>query len=142
MTTPVTYKRDLDGVDWVALKAALVADDFDNERTPEQYHRSFANSHLTCLACDGDRIIGTARALSDGVCNAYIVDVWTETPYRHQGIATAMMRQLLADLPGQHVYLFTDDATELYEKLGFQRHSIGLGTVVGKWLGRPEAETP
>jgi hypothetical protein len=45
-----------------------------------------------------------------------------------------MMHSLMEMLPGQHVYLFTDDAEDFYKKLGFQRQGIGLFKVVGKWL--------
>src|SRR5262245_29971719 len=115
-----TYKEDLAGVDWQAMKQILVADDFDNGRTPEQLQRSFENSFATVIACAGDEIIGTARALSDGVCNAYVVDVWTRSDCRRRGVARAMMERLFARLDGQHVYLFTDDAVEFYTRLGFE----------------------
>ena len=130
----VTYKRDLAGVDWDEMKEILVADDFDNGRTPEQLKRSFANSHSTCIAYAEGRIIGTARLLSDGVCNAYVVDVWTLSSYRRQGIGRKMMETLLVELPGQHVYLFTDDVVEFYHALGFKEQGIGLARVVGHWL--------
>jgi ribosomal protein S18 acetylase RimI-like enzyme len=130
----VTYKRDLEGVDWDELKAILVADDFDNGRTPAQLERSFANSYSTCIAYAEGRMIGTARLLSDGVCNAYVVDVWTLNSFRRQGIGRRMMEELLVELPGQHVYLFTDDAIEFYHALGFREQGIGLARVVGQWL--------
>ncbi|KOP23442.1 GCN5 family acetyltransferase [Hapalosiphon sp. MRB220] len=130
----ITYKRDLENVDWEEMKATLSQDKFDNGRTPEQLRVSFANSYATCIAYAGDRIIGTARVLSDGVCNAYIVDVWTFSPYRHQGIATTMMRSLLAELQGQHVCLFTDDTIDFYKKLGFTQKETCLELVVSKWL--------
>jgi len=130
----VVYKRDLDGVDWDKMKATLRADDFDNGRTPEQLKLSFEHSYATSIAYLDDRIVGTARVLSDSVCNAYIVDVWTLTAYRNQGIARTMMQQLLRELQGQHVYLFTDDAVEFYKKLGFVERPVGLEIVVGRWL--------
>ncbi len=130
----ISYKTDLQDVNWDEIKTKVAADDFDNGRTPEQLQQSFENSFATCIAYDDDQIIGKVRALSDGVCNAYVVDVWTYTPYRHQGIATQMMKKLFEQLPGQHIYLFTDDAIEFYEKLGFKKQEIGLGKVVGTWL--------
>jgi predicted GNAT family acetyltransferase len=130
----IAYRLDLLDVDWHEIKARVAEDDFDNGRTAEQLQASFENSFATCLAYVDGQIIGKARVLSDGVCNAYIVDVWTYTPYRHQGIASQMMKLLMEKLEGQHVYLFTDDAIELYTKLGFEPHGIGLGRVVGEWL--------
>jgi len=130
----VTYKSELRDVDWEEMKATLAADAFDNGRTPEQLRRSFENSHATRIAYVGGRIVGTARVLSDGVCNAYVVDVWTYTPHRRRGVARAMIQSLLAGLRGQHVYLFTDDVVEFYQRLGFVERPTGLERVVGRWL--------
>ena len=130
----ILFKSDCNHVDWTVLKARLTEDDFDNQRTPEQYEMSFCNSASVIFAMDGEEIIGKARVLSDGVCNAYVVDIWTYTPYRKRGIAREMLTRLLAPLQGQHVYLFTDDAIPFYEKLGFKRQDIGLGKMVGQWL--------
>lgn len=132
------YGTDLEKVDWEEMKASLTADDFDNGRTPAELAESFANSYAAVVAYDGEKIIGTARVLSDGVCNAYIVDVWTLSAYRRRGIASKMMDLLLARCDGQHVYLFTDDMVPFYEKLGFAPQDVGMGKVVGKWLKRFE----
>jgi ribosomal protein S18 acetylase RimI-like enzyme len=130
----VVYRLDLNNVDWAELKATLAADMFDNGRTPEQLERSFRNSHATCLAYLDGRIIGTARVLSDGVCNAYLLDVWTHSAHRRRGIASRMVRSLIEPLRGQHVYLQSDDAVEFYRKLGFAEQPVGLSRIVGRWL--------
>ena len=130
----VTLSTDLAGVDWEELTATLAADDFDNGRTPEQLRISFENSAAAVMAWAGGKVVAKARALSDGVCNAYVVDVWTLSAYRRRGVATAVMRRLLEMLPGQHVYLFTDDAVEFYRSLGFEPQGTGLGLIVGEWL--------
>ncbi len=130
----ITFKLDLENVNWKEIKDKVTKEHFDNGRTPEQLKVSFENSYATCIAYDGDQIIGKSRALSDGVCSAYFLDVWTYTPYRSRGIASLMMQKLFNQLTGQHVYLFTDDAIEFYENLGFKQQSIGMGKVVGTWL--------
>jgi ribosomal protein S18 acetylase RimI-like enzyme len=130
----ISYKTDLAGVDWAEMQATLVEDDFYDGRSPTQYQASFEQSYATCIAYTDDRIIGTVRALSDGVCSAYIVDVWTYTPFRGRGVAQTMMQMLFEQLQGQHVYLFTHDAVAFYKKLGFEEQGIGLGKVVGEWL--------
>ena len=126
--------RDLDGVDWAAVTADLVADAFDNGRTPAALHRSFAASQHVAMAWADDRVVGTARLLSDGVCNAYLVDVWTSSSRRRSGIATAMVRDLMARVPGQHIALQTDDAQRFYETLGFRPQPEMYSVVVGTWL--------
>ena len=125
---------DLAGIDWKAAKADLVADDFDNGRSPAALQRSFEQSQHVAVARDGDRVVGMARLLSDGVCNAYLVDVWTSSAYRRQGIASEMVRQLAARVPGQHIGLQTDDAQGFYEKLGFRPQPEFWSLVVGQWL--------
>ena len=137
MKNAISYKTDLQNVDWQAMKSTLAADQFDNGRSPAQLQESFTNSYATVIAYTGGEIIGTARALSDDVCNAYVVDVWTVSKFRRRGVASKMMEILLDQLKGQHVYLFTDEVVEFYESIGFEAQSIGMGKVVGKWLQKP-----
>jgi hypothetical protein len=67
------------GVDWRKAKAALAEDQFDNGRSADALRRSFENSdHVAFAWLDGD-LVGMARMLSDGVCNAYLLDVWTKS---------------------------------------------------------------
>jgi len=122
------------GIDWAQAKAALAADDFDNGRSPEALRRSFEQSQFAVFAHDGDEIVGMARLLSDGVCNAYLVDVWTRTSHRRRGIATQMVKVLAAHVPGQHIGLQTDDAQPLYRSLGFAPQPEFMSLVVGTWL--------
>jgi hypothetical protein len=133
--TEIRYSLECDGVDWAAMKEALIADNFDNGRTPQQLEKSFRNSGVTVIAFAGERIIGTARALSDGVCNAYVVDVWTDSAFRRQGVARTMMNLLLDQLPGQHVFLWTDEATDFYKSIGMHEcNCVGFEVVSGEWL--------
>jgi len=130
----IVYTTSSDGVDWTRLKAALAEDHFDNGRTAAQMERSFRASYRCVYALDGDRVVGTARALSDGVCNAYIVDMWTQSSYRRRGIGRHMLELLCQALKGQHVYLFTDDQQEFYAACGFSQRGAGLERIVGRWL--------
>ncbi len=132
----VVLSSTFEGVDWDALKSALVADDFDNGRSPDEYRRSHEHSHAVIFGyLDGD-VVANGRILSDGVCNAYLVDVWTATRLRRQGVGTEVVRRLLETVPGQHVGLFTHDMQPFYAKLGFHVDHGGMHTVVGTWLGR------
>jgi ribosomal protein S18 acetylase RimI-like enzyme len=131
---PVEVDRALEGIDWVRAKADLAADAFDNGRSPEALRRSFEQSQHVAIVRDGDQVVGMARLLSDGVCNAYLVDVWTLSSHRRRGIASAMVRSLADRVPGQHIGLQTDDAQAFYASLGFQPQPEFLSLVVGRWL--------
>jgi predicted GNAT family acetyltransferase len=130
----IAYSTCHDGIDWAALKAALAADRFDNGRTALQMERAFRASFRSVYALDGTEVIGTARVLSDGVCNAYIVDMWTHSMHRRRGIGRRMIDLLCESLAGQHVYLFTDDQEAFYAACGFAPRGVGLEKIVGRWL--------
>ena len=130
----VRIDDSLQGVDWAAVRADLIADDFDNGRSPGALRRSFEQSRHVAIARDGERVVGLARLLSDGVCNAYLVDVWTASSHRRQGIAARMVRQLVDAVPGQHVGLQTDDAQAFYESIGFRPQPEFWSLVSGRWL--------
>lgn len=132
----VQLTTDPSEIDFARLRQALIDDDFDNGRTAEEYERSARGCFLNVYALKGEEVVGNARLLSDGVCNAYIMDVWTRSDLRRQGIGRAMMERLLAACEGQHVYLFTDDMETFYESLGFEEQPTGMSKVVGSWLRR------
>src|SRR5689334_23030766 len=129
----VTVDGSLAGIDWAQAKADLAADAFDNGRSAAALRRSFEQSQHVAIARDDDgRVVGMARLLSDGVCNAYLVDVWTQSSYRRQGIARAMLRLLLDAVPGQHVGLQTDGATAFYAALGFRPQPEFWSLIAGR----------
>ena len=130
----VTLSDSLDAVDWEQAKADLTADNFDNGRSPAALRRAFAQSQHVVIARDGHLVVGMARLLSDGVCNAYLLDVWTASSYRHQGIASSMVRHLADRVPGQHIGLQTADAKGLYESLGFRQQPFFMSKITGEWL--------
>ena len=130
----VLFHENSDNVNWEQLRKDLTDDEFHNGRTTHQLKLSFENSQLQAYANDRERCIGTARALSDGVGNAYIIDVWTQSSYRKQGIATEMMEMMMRKCPGQHIYLQTDDAIQFYRDLGFNDQPLGMSLVIGDYL--------
>lgn len=134
--TEIPFSSSTDGVDWAALKAALAGDQFDNGRTPEEYQRSHENSHAVIFGrCNGE-FVANGRILSDGVCNAYLVDIWTASPHRRRGVGREVVNRLVTTVPGQHVALFTGDMQAFYATLGFRPQRGGMSQVIGSWLGR------
>ena len=134
LAMPLTIDDSLAGIDWARTRAALIADDFDNGRSPEALRRSFEQSQHVVFARDGEEVVGMARLLSDGVCNAYLLDVWTASSHRRQGIGSEMVRFLASRVAGQHIGLQTDDAQSFYVVLGFRPQPEFMSLVVGEWL--------
>jgi predicted GNAT family acetyltransferase len=131
----VRFGESLEGIDWDQVKTDLAADAFDNGRSARALHTSFAQSQHVAMARDGARVVAMARLLSDGVCNAYLLDVWTLSAYRRQGIGSRLVRQLMDRVPGQHIGLQTDEAESFYAALGFRDQPRFMSAIAGLWLG-------
>lgn len=131
----IIYTDDIAAVDWPAVKSELAADDFDNGRSPSALRRAFDRSAHVVFAHDGGRCVGMARLLSDGVSNAYLLDVWTASSHRRQGIGSQMVRTLVDAVPGEHIGLQTDDRGDFYASVGFRAQPEFWSTVSGTWLG-------
>jgi ribosomal protein S18 acetylase RimI-like enzyme len=71
---------------------------------------------------DSDRLIGFARAVTDGYFRAYIEDVFVHPLYHRQGLALEMLTQLINALHHiETVSLFCSaELIGLYEQLGFR----------------------
>jgi GNAT superfamily N-acetyltransferase len=64
----------------------------------------------------------------------YLLDVWTMSAYRRQGIGTAMIRRLMERVPGQHIGLQTDDAEAFHTSLGYRHQPVFMSAIAGEWL--------
>jgi aralkylamine N-acetyltransferase len=121
----VTFTRD--GVDWDVL-ADIYARAPLAVRSAAEIKRAFANSYLCCFAWVDGQLVGAARATSDGVFYATVLDVAVDPGFQGAGIGRKMMRELLRRLPVQKVYLTTVPGKEgFYEKLGFLHQTNAMG---------------
>ena len=76
---------------------------FDKEETEESVaetlQKMFANSFMISCAFSGEgELLGLMRALSDGVSDAYILDLVVKKEFRKQGIGHKILRKLVAEL--------------------------------------------
>lgn len=79
-----------------------------------------SGSMFVVSAWDGGRLAGFARAISDGVTNAYISTVAVLPQYRRQGIGREMMRRLLNGRDGITFALHSrPEAKQFYVECGF-----------------------
>src|SRR2546423_8184094 len=115
----VTITDNLATVDGAMLKQFYIDSNFDNGRTADQHRTAFQTS-IVRLAFDGARLVGSARAITDGVRCATVFDVCVLPAYRGRDIATRMMQSLIDALPGQFVLLTCDASLKsLYVRSDF-----------------------
>jgi N-acetylglutamate synthase-like GNAT family acetyltransferase len=75
---------------------------------------------------DCDRLIGHARATSDGVYRATIWDVVIDPEYRGAGLGRKLVQTVLAHpnvCDVERVYLMTTHQQKFYEQIGFEQNS-------------------
>jgi len=117
----VTYGDDLVGVTEAMLDGFF--DGWPSPPSPADHLRMLQGSDLVALAFDGDRVVGFATAITDGVISAYIPLLEVLPQHRDQGIATTLVERLLARLNGLYMVdvVCDDDVVPFYERFGFVR---------------------
>lgn len=67
------------------------------------------------------RMVGFARAFSDGVSQAYLADVYVLAAHRGHGLGVGLVDVMIERGPGRDLrwMLHTDDAHDLYRRFGF-----------------------
>jgi ribosomal protein S18 acetylase RimI-like enzyme len=86
---------------------------------------AITNSEPVISVWDGERLIGFARANSDGVYRATIWDVVIHPEYQGNGLGIKLVETVLAHprMKVERVYLMTTNQQAFYEKIGFQINS-------------------
>ncbi len=83
------------------------------------------------------RVIGAARAISDGQFYATILDVGVDAGFQRQGIGRALVSNLLERLKVERVYLTSAAGKQgFYHRLGF----LKLNNAFGYYAPGPRAE--
>jgi N-acetylglutamate synthase-like GNAT family acetyltransferase len=93
------------------------------ERSVEDLAIAIANSEPVISVWDHKRLIGFARATSDGIYRATIWDVVIHPQYQGNGLGTKLVETVLSHPRMQkveRVYLMTTHQQEFYKKIGFQ----------------------
>ena len=95
------------------------------DRQTEDIERAIDHSHPVVIAWDGDRLIGFARATSDGVYRATIWDVVIHPTYQGAGLGRRLVETVLGHPHMnrvERVYLMTTNQQRFYERIGFQEN--------------------
>ncbi|WP_020573282.1 GNAT family N-acetyltransferase [Actinopolymorpha alba] len=115
---------DPDRVDVDALWVFLSTEAYWGRwRTRDVLERQFASAWRVVGAYERStgRMVGFARAISDGVAFAYLADVYVLTDVRGQGVGKELVRTMIECGPGADFRwtLHTADAHGLYQRFGF-----------------------
>lgn len=122
----ITYKITKEDINWQEVADVLDRSNLSHHNAKEQ-ELMFMNSYAVVFVYDEERIVGVARALSDGLCQAAIYNVALDEEYQGNGIGGEMIHRLLEQLKGQNIILYTHPQTvAMYEKFGFRRNKTAM----------------
>lgn len=125
-------RHSCDEVDWQQVHAILKRVHMSSGSYElSTLRQAFVASYATAFAWHEEQVIGCARAISDGICNAAIYDVAIAPEFQRMGVGTKILRALLARLGSLNVILFATPGMEnFYLSLGMRRMKTGMARFV------------
>ncbi|MDZ8025403.1 MAG: GNAT family N-acetyltransferase [Nostoc sp. DedQUE11] len=122
--TQIQYSDRKSEIDLYQLQELLNISAFwAKGRSIEDLSIAIANSEPVICVWDSQRLIGFARATSDGIYRATIWDVVIHPEYRNSGLGSNLVETVLSHPRMrwvERVYLMTTHQQEFYKKIGFQ----------------------
>ena len=122
----IQFCADKSKVDFEQLQRLFVKTAFwARSRTMEDLEIAVTNSNPVVTVWDGDRLMGFARATSDGIYRAAIWDVIVDPDYQGMGLGRKLVQTVLSHplvSKVERVYLTTTHQQSFYERIGFERN--------------------
>ncbi|MCR5717239.1 MAG: GNAT family N-acetyltransferase [Lachnospiraceae bacterium] len=117
------YTDSRDGIDYEEV-AELLANAFQHSKKDSGIIRTvFEGSRFVQFAFDRDRLIGCARAESDGVRQGLILNVAVDPAYQGHHLGMEIISRLSAQMQGENIFLNTHPGgVGFYNRTGFRRN--------------------
>ncbi|MDY6936740.1 MAG: GNAT family N-acetyltransferase [Cyanobacteriota bacterium] len=96
------------------------------DRSLEDWAIALSNSNPVITVWDGERLIGFARATSDGIFRATIWDVAIHPEYQGVGLGSKLVETLLSHPRMnrvERIYLMTTYQQQFYKRIGFEENT-------------------
>ena len=111
------------------------------ERKIEDLQTAIANSEPVISVWDRERLIGFARATSDGIYRATIWDVIIHCDYQGAGLGRKLVETVITHPHLCHVervYLMTTHQQKFYERIGFRENQTTTMVLHNSYAATPE----
>jgi len=139
------YGSSTHEIDFNQLQALFQVTAFwASDRSIEDWATAIAHSKPVVTAWDGDRLIGFARATSDGIYRATIWDVVIHPDYQGAGLGRKLVETVLMHPHMnrvERVYLMTTHQQHFYERIGFERNSTTTMVLFNKLVSQAGLST-
>jgi ribosomal protein S18 acetylase RimI-like enzyme len=127
LAAEIAYVETLDGVEAEHVHGFFVG--WPERPSPERHLAVLRGSDHVVLARDGERVVGFATAISDGVLSAFIPLLEVLPEYQGLGIGSELMRLMLERLESLYMVDLCCDAElePFYARLGLETLDRGMG---------------
>ena len=117
----LTFSSDTNTINWD--KAARIFELAPlGTREPVKLKRAFENSFSKIFVYNDEKLIGLARAISDGEYQAAIYDVALLPDFQSKGIGKQIIEKLIETLPVENIILYAVPGKDrFYKKCGFKK---------------------
>lgn len=115
------------------------------DRRVEDLAIALDHSNPVVSAWDGDRLVGFARATSDGVYRSTIWDVVVHPDYQGAGLGRKLVQTVISHPHVnrvERVYLMTTHQQQFYEKIGFEVNSSTTMVLFNQPIALPSSAIP
>lgn len=126
-----SIKTTKEGIDYNAVSKVLKSFGM-SDRDVDTQKKIFQNSYAVSFLYDDDKLIGCARALSDGFCEAALYNIALAKDYHGQGLGRILIESIIEQVKQCNIILYTHPQTiAMYEKFGFRRQKSGMAIYHG-----------
>ncbi len=123
----IQFCTGLEAIELLQLQELLTLAAFGSkERRLEELERALWKSAPVVSVWEGTKMIGFARAISDGIYRAMIWDVIIHPQYQGVGLEQKLLETILSHPRMnrvERVYLMNTNPQHLYQQMGFQWNS-------------------
>lgn len=123
----IKYTDCIDGISFGQINVLLEKAFGGHERDINVTKGAFLNSQHYEFAFDGEKLIGCARAISDGVQQGFILNVAVDPDYQGLHLGWNVVSKLSEQMKGQNIFLNTHPGgVGFYNRKGFRRNKTAL----------------
>ena len=126
-TIQASFSETTDGIDFSRLNEILTLAFGGRERDEAVTRETFANSRYVEFVRDGSRLIGCARAESDGIAQGFVLNVAIDPAYQRLRLGWEIVNRLADQMKGQNIFLNTHPGgVGFYNRQGFRRNKTAM----------------